>query len=42
LLDPETEARALHLASRLEADLRQSGEDVQTLRAALQLLLERL
>jgi hypothetical protein len=42
LLDPETEVRALHLADRLETGLRQSGEDLKTLRAALQLLLERL
>lgn len=41
-LSPEIRARALALAERLEDSLRQSGEPPEALRAALQLLLERL
>ncbi|MEZ0396313.1 MAG: hypothetical protein ABWK53_07810 [Anaerolineales bacterium] len=41
-LSPEMRARALALAERLEDSLRQSGEPPEALRAALQLLLERL
>ncbi|MDW8227244.1 MAG: hypothetical protein RMJ60_05545, partial [Anaerolineales bacterium] len=41
-LSPEMRARALALAERLESSLRASGEPPEALRAALQLLLERL
>ncbi len=41
-LSPEMQARALALADRLETSLHESGEPTETLRAALQLLLERL
>lgn len=42
MLDPETKARAYALADDLQNSLLQRGESPQTLRAALQLLLERL
>lgn len=41
-LSPEQRARALALAERLENSLRESEETPETLRAALQFLLERL